>query len=133
MRTLITGDCLDLLRKRASAGAPVFDVILTDPPGAKNMAEWDSKRGGRDEWISWLAQRLRAARACARPGAWLCCWAHPSTTGWTQRSIDIARHVSRHRDFVERIDATKPREHLRRKLTALQLDRVLGDTSIGIC
>lgn len=93
--TLLHGDCLTRLRQRrdnylATPTPRRFDVVLTDPPGAKGMAEWDGKRGGRDAWISWLSDRLSFALDCSNPGAALCCWAHPSTTGWTQRAIEDA-------------------------------------------
>ena len=91
MATLLHGDCLDLLAVyQATPARCPFDVVLTDPPGAKNMAKWDTERGGRDMWVAWLAARLAATLSCSRPGAWLCCWAHPSTTGWTQRAIEDA-------------------------------------------
>lgn len=47
MRTIAIGDCLELLRGMVADARP-FDVVLTDPPGAKGMAEWDGPRGGRD-------------------------------------------------------------------------------------
>ena len=81
------GDCLDVLRRYTG---PLFQLVITDPPGAKGMAEWDGDRGGRDHWIAWLCERLTALRARTAPGSWSLTWAHPSTTGWTQRALEDA-------------------------------------------
>lgn len=84
---LLLGDCLDLLRD-----APLFDAIVTDPPGGgrfMNIA-FDSDRGGRDRWIAWLAERLAAGRERTKEGGYLLCWSFGRTTGWTHRAIEDA-------------------------------------------
>lgn len=81
------GDCLKLL---SAYRGRRLSAVITDPPGAKGMAKWDSLRGGVDAWIHWLAQRLEALRGICEPGAWLVCWAHPSTSWMTGCAIHRA-------------------------------------------
>jgi hypothetical protein len=82
------GDCLDVL----SRGGPLFDAIITDPPGGGKFMSlaFDTDRGGRDKWIAWLAERLAAGRARTKDGGYLLCWAFARTSGWTHRAIEDA-------------------------------------------
>jgi hypothetical protein len=63
---LTLGDCIDELKKIEDA---VIDVMVTDPPAGIGFMnkEWDSDKGGRDQWIEWLAGR--AARGVPRAQA----------------------------------------------------------------
>lgn len=82
------GDCRDVL----SRGGPLFDAIITDPPGGGKFMSlaFDDDRGGRDKWIAWLAERLAAGRARTKDGGYLLCWAFARTSGWTHRAIEDA-------------------------------------------
>lgn len=88
--TVILGDCLDVLK--AQEGQRLFDAVVTDPPAGigMNSTPWDSNRGGREEWVRWLAARLAAARWCCRPGARMLCWSYPRRAHWTGMAIEDA-------------------------------------------
>jgi site-specific DNA-methyltransferase (adenine-specific) len=81
------GDCLELLR-----GLPAnsVDSIITDPPaGISFMGKaWDGDKGGRRQWIAWLAEILAECYRVAKPGATLLCWALPRTSHWTGSAIE---------------------------------------------
>jgi DNA methylase len=87
--TLYQGDCLDVL---AGMEAGSVDAIVTDPPGAIGFMgrDWDGDRGGRDEWIGWLAERMEQAARVLKPGGHALVWALPRTSGWTQMALEDA-------------------------------------------
>lgn len=86
---LIEGDALGALRERASAE---FDSMVTDPPaGIAFMGKsWDTDKGGRDQWITWLTGVMAECHRVLKPGAHILVWALPRTSGWTQRAIEDA-------------------------------------------
>ena len=87
--TLYLGDCLDVL---AGLEPGSVDAIVTDPPAAVSFMgrEWDSDRGGRDQWIRWLAGRMEAAAACLKPGGHALVWSLPRTAHWTAMAVEDA-------------------------------------------
>ncbi len=46
------------------------DAIVCDPPaGIGFMAKgWDGDRGGRDQWVAWLAETIAPAFRALKPG-----------------------------------------------------------------
>ncbi len=89
MFELHQGDCLEVLRTLADASV---DAVVTDPPaGIAFMGKaWDKNKGGRAEWIAWLAERLVECLRVAKPGAHLLCWGLPRTSHWTGMAIEDA-------------------------------------------
>src|ERR1035441_7518193 len=87
--TLYLGDCLDVL---AGLEPGSVDAIVTDPPAAVSFMgrEWDSDRGGRDKWISWLADRMEASARCLKPGGHALVWSLPRTAHWTAMAVEDA-------------------------------------------
>ena len=87
--TIIHGDCLDVLRGMADASV---DAVVTDPPaGIAFMGKaWDRDKGGRDEWIAWLADIMRECARVMKPGAHAVVWALPRTSHWTGMAIENA-------------------------------------------
>jgi hypothetical protein len=83
------GDCLDLLRSLPDCSV---DALVTDPPaGVAFMSKsWDKDRGGRDEWIRWLAEIMREAWRVMKPGAHGFVWALPRTSHWTAMALEDA-------------------------------------------
>jgi hypothetical protein len=83
------GDALDVLRTIPDAS---FDALLCDPPaGIGFMGKgWDKDKGGRDEWVAWLAAIMREAIRCMRPGAYGLVWALPRTSHWTGLALEDA-------------------------------------------
>lgn len=67
------------------------DSIVTDPPaGIEFMGEeWDSDKGGREQWIAWLAELLRPAFAALKPGGHALVWAIPRTSHWTATALEL--------------------------------------------
>lgn len=86
------GDCLEVLR---GMPADSVDSVVTDPPaGIAFMGkEWDHHKGGRDQWVTWLATRLAECFRVAKPGAHALVWALPRTSHWTATAIEDAGWV----------------------------------------
>ena len=89
MHTLYHGDCLDIL---PTLPAQSVDTIITDPPaGISFMGKsWDSDKGGRDQWISWLTLVMREALRVTKPGGMALVWSIPRTSHWTGTAIERA-------------------------------------------
>lgn len=83
------GDAHNCLRAMSDASV---DSIVTDPPAGIGFMgkSWDSDKGGRDEWIAWLAGVMREALRVLKPGGHALVWAIPRTSGWTQRALEDA-------------------------------------------
>src|ERR1019366_5864110 len=86
---IIESDVLEALRGMAAAS---FGGVLTAPPAGISFMgrEWDSDKGGRDEWIAWLASVFVEVRRVCRPGAHALVWALPRTSHWTATAIENA-------------------------------------------
>lgn len=86
---LINFDCLDVLRLMPDNSV---DSLVTDPPaGISFMGKsWDDDKGGRDEWINWLASVMRECYRVMKPGAHGLVWAIPRTSHWTGMALESA-------------------------------------------
>ena len=86
---ILQGDALERLRELPSDS---FDAMLCDPPAGISFMnkKWDGDKGGRDQWIAWLADVMREARRCLKPGAYALVWALPRTSHWTAMAIENA-------------------------------------------
>jgi site-specific DNA-methyltransferase (adenine-specific) len=82
------------------------DALVTDPPAGIGFMgkEWDKDKGGRDQWIEWLAGILRGAFTALKPGAHALVWALPRTSHWTKIAIENAGFEIR--DEVEHLFGT---------------------------
>jgi DNA methylase len=69
-----------------------IDSLVTDPPaGISFMGKaWDGDKGGRLEWIAWLAGTMREALRVLKPGAHGFVWALPRTSHWTMMALEEA-------------------------------------------
>jgi site-specific DNA-methyltransferase (adenine-specific) len=85
---VINGDCLEVLR---GLDDNTVDAIVTDPPaGIAFMGKaWDKDKGGRQQWVAWLADVLSEAQRVAKPGAHALVWALPRTSHWTGTAIEL--------------------------------------------
>ena len=83
------GDSLDVLKLYPDA---CFDSMISDPPaGIGFMGKaWDGDKGGRDQWIAWLAAIMTEAFRTLKPGAHCLVWALPRTSSWTCRALEDA-------------------------------------------
>lgn len=98
--SLYCGDSLEVLGQMPD---DCMDSIVTDPPaGISFMGKaWDSDKGGRDQWIIWLADIMREALRVLKPGGHALVWAIPRTSHWTATALenagfeihDIAHHL----------------------------------------
>ena len=86
---IILGDSLEMLKTQHDNSV---DSLLTDPPAGISFMgkEWDHDRGGRDEWIKWLASILRECHRVMKPGAHGLVWALPRTSHWTATACEDA-------------------------------------------
>lgn len=83
------GDSVDVL---ARIPAQSFDAVVTDPPagiGFMNLA-FDHHKGGRAQWVAWLARILGLARVATRDGARALVWSLPRTSHWTGCAVEDA-------------------------------------------
>ena len=57
-----------------------IDAVVTDPPGglAYMNAAWDKDKGGREQWVAWLANLLRPVFRALKPGGYAFIWALPT-------------------------------------------------------
>lgn len=89
MADIITGDCLEVLRGIDSCS---IDACVTDPPaGIAFMGKaWDGSKGGRDQWIAWLASVMAEVLRVLKPGGHAVVWALPRTSHWTGMALERA-------------------------------------------
>lgn len=86
---LYNADCLEILRGMESN---TVDAIITDPPAGINFMnkEFDSLRGGSENWINWLSEIMVECLRVIKPGGHMLCWALPRTSWMTGAAIDKA-------------------------------------------
>lgn len=80
--TLYLGDCLDVLKEMDDN---TVDSIVVDPPAGISFMNkgWDSDKGGRDIWISWMTTVAKECLRVLKPGGHALVWALPKTSHWT--------------------------------------------------
>jgi site-specific DNA-methyltransferase (adenine-specific) len=86
---VVEGDAAEVLR---GIGDGVAAAVVTDPPSgiAFMGAEWDRDKGGRAQWVAWLAGILADARRCTRDGGRSVVWSLPRTSHWTGCAVEDA-------------------------------------------
>jgi DNA modification methylase len=122
MINLYLGDCLNVMKEIETHSV---DSLVTDPPAGIGFMnkEWDdfrrsrnpndagrdnvygrtSKRGpefgrrSRDEFVSFLSERLEEARRIVKPSCYALVWAIPRTSHWTAWALEEAGWVIRDR------------------------------------
>ena len=68
------------------------DACVTDPPAGISFMgkDWDSDKGGRDKWISWLSSVMLEVKRVLKPGGHAFVWALPRTSHWTGTALEDA-------------------------------------------
>lgn len=86
---LVVGDAQVLL---ATIGSGTIDALVTDPPAGIGFMgkDWDGDKGGRDQWVAWLASVMCEALRVLKPGAHALVWALPRTSHWTATALEDA-------------------------------------------
>ena len=79
---VICGDCKEVVKRMDENS---IDSIVTDPPAgiAFMNREWDRNKGGRDQWIEWMADIATECYRVIKPGGHALVWAIPRTSHWT--------------------------------------------------
>jgi site-specific DNA-methyltransferase (adenine-specific) len=87
--TLHHGDCLAWLRTLPSESV---DSIVTDPPAGIGFmgAAWDHHKGGRAQWVAWLASVMCECLRVLKPGGHALVWSLPRTEHWTACAVEDA-------------------------------------------
>lgn len=72
--------------------AASINALVTDPPSgiAFMGAKWDHHKGGRVQWVAWLASILAASRAAMTDGSRAFVWSLPRTSHWTGCAVEDA-------------------------------------------
>lgn len=83
------GDALAVLKTMPDNSV---DAICTDPPSSIHFmgAAWDHDKGGRTQWVAWLAEIMRESLRVIRPGGHALVWALPRTAHWTATALEDA-------------------------------------------
>lgn len=83
------GDCLQILKTFESNS---MDSLVADPPaGISFMSKsWDDDKGGRKQWIAWMAEVMTECLRVLKPGAHGLVWAIPRTSHWTATALEDA-------------------------------------------
>lgn len=83
------GDSAEILR---TLPAGCVGAVVTDPPAGIGFMglEFDRNRGGRAQWVAWLAEVLGHARAATRDGGRALVWSLPRTSHWTGCAVEDA-------------------------------------------
>ncbi len=86
---LFQGDCLEILKTLEDNS---IDSVVSDPPAGIGFMnrEWDTNKGGRDEWIKWMTSIMKEVYRVIKPGGHLLIWAIPRTSHWTATAIENA-------------------------------------------
>lgn len=96
---LVVADAVDFYR---GSTPNTLDGSVEDPPSGIGFMglDFDADRGGRAQWIAWLAERQRARLEAHKPGALAFTWSLPRTHHWTATALEDAgweiRHVVPH-------------------------------------
>lgn len=118
MNIVHVGDALAVLR---SLPACCVDAIITDPPAGINFMqkEFDSDRGGRVQWVAWLAAIMAEALRVLKPGGCALVWALPRTSHWTACALEDAGFEIRDKlyhifasGFPKSLDISKAIDHM---------------------
>ena len=86
---VVDGDNAEPLR---TLPAGSINALVTDPPSAIRFmgARWDGDKGGRAQWVAWLAGVLASARAAMVDGSRSFVWSLPRTSHWTGCAVEDA-------------------------------------------
>lgn len=97
---LLLGDCLEQLKTLPDNSV---DSVVTDPPAGIGFMgkDWDHHKGGRDQWIAWLASILKECNRVLKPGGHALVWSIPRTSHWTGMACEDAGFEVR--DVVQHI------------------------------
>ncbi|MCR4330970.1 MAG: site-specific DNA-methyltransferase [Patescibacteria group bacterium] len=81
------GDSAELLKQIPDNSV---HACVTDPPAGISFMgkKWDSDKGGRDQWIAWLAGIMSEVKRTLMPGGYAIVWALPRTSHWTARAVE---------------------------------------------
>ena len=84
---VLVGDSHEVLRQFPDNH---FDALVTDPPAEIHFMslEFDSNRGGRNQWIAWLTEVIEEVKRVLKPGAHALVWALPRTSHWTAMALE---------------------------------------------
>jgi site-specific DNA-methyltransferase (adenine-specific) len=77
--------CIDCIEGMKQIDDNSIDAIVTDPPAGISFMgkEWDTNKGGRDNWIKWMESVAVECLRVLKPGGHALVWSIPRTSHWT--------------------------------------------------
>lgn len=83
------GDALTILKNLETSSV---DSLVTDPPAGVGFMgnDWDNDKGGREQWVAWMASVMQECLRVMKPGAHGLVWAIPRTSHWTATALEDA-------------------------------------------
>ena len=86
---IFEGDCVEVMKDIAPNS---IDAIVTDPPAGISFMgkKWDSDKGGRDQWVTWMSGVALKCLILLKPGGHALVWALPRTSHWTATAWEDA-------------------------------------------
>lgn len=119
---LLQGDCLEMLKQLPDNSV---DSLITDPPAGISFMgnSWDEDKGGRKQWVAWMAEVMTECLRVLKPGAHGLVWAIPRTSHWTASALEDAGFEIR--DVVTHVFGSGfPK--------SMNIEKTLGDKAKGM-
>jgi site-specific DNA-methyltransferase (adenine-specific) len=100
---IYNADCLDVLKQLEDNS---IDSVISDPPAGISFMNlnFDSDKGGRDQWIKWLTEIMNEVNRVLKPGGHILIWSIPRTQHWTATAIENAGFEIR--DVIDHVFST---------------------------
>ena len=142
---IVKGDCIVALKAIPDIS---IDSLVCDPPAGISMMgkAWDSDKGGRDEWIAWMASIATEIHRVLKPGGHGLVWALPRTSHWTATAFenagfeirDVVNHIfgtgfPKSQDISKAMDKAAGVDREKSSFEQIDGDRMIAQTIHAVC